>query len=92
MSSIIPELIVTSANYFTITIEKPLTKVHSCQSPLQRYRFEMDQMATRECRKHTLAMYPQERRTRPPLVEDTALEEPISSSLVVSFARNIVIC
>jgi hypothetical protein len=51
----------------------------------------MDQVATRECRKHTFAMYPQERRTRPPLLEDTALEEPTSSSLVVSLAGDVVI-
>jgi hypothetical protein len=36
-------------------------------------------------------MYPQERRARPPLVEDTALEEPTGSSLVVSFAGGVVI-
>jgi hypothetical protein len=91
MSSIIPELIVTSTNHFTRTIAKLLTKVHSSQNPLQRYGFEMNYVAKRECRKHTFAMYPQERRTRPPLLEDTALEEPTSSSLVVSFAGDIVI-
>ena len=80
---------VTSASRFN-KIEKLLTKVHSCQIPLQIYRLEMDQVAT-SGRKHTFAMYPQERRIRSPLFEDTALEEPISSSLVVSFAGDIVI-
>ena len=51
----------------------------------------MDQVATRERRKHTFAVYPQERRTRPPHLEDTAFEEPTSSSLVVSLARDVVI-
>jgi hypothetical protein len=51
----------------------------------------MDQVATKESRKHTFAMYPQEGRTRLPLLEGTTLEEPTSRSLVVSFARDIVI-
>lgn len=79
----------SQSSHISTTIEKLLTKVHSCQSPL--CRFEMNQVATREWRKYTFAMYPQERRTRPPLLEYTALEEPTRSSLVVIFARDIVI-
>ena len=75
----------------SIRIVKVLTKVQSCQSPLERHRFEIDQVAARKYRKHTFAMYPQEGGARPPLVEDTTLEEPAGSSFVVSFARDIVI-
>ena len=39
----------------------------------------------------TFAMDPQERRRLLPLFEDTPLEEPRRSSLVVGLARNILI-
>ena len=44
-----------------------------------------------EYEEHTFAIDPQERAGRLPFPKHTALEEPLSSSPVVTIARNVVI-
>ena len=45
-----------------------------------------------ELEKHTFAIDPQKRTSRLPFAKHSALEEPLGGSLVVTIARDVVIC